>query len=112
MESPQKRIPDVYLVDVRSARSKEKLAEEIVSTYDAIPVYRNSPQIVPIDSVVITELPRVDLGSPPTPPVQESGKYKQINLDDKRRIIKMSQEVYSRNIKMFINNLLICQQNY
>lgn len=97
MEPPQKRIPDVYLVDVRSNRSKERLAEEIASSHDAIPVYQNSPKIVPVDSIVVTGLPSVDPGSPPTPPIQEKRKYKQISFDDKKRIIKMSQDGYSRN---------------
>lgn len=92
MEPPQKRIPDVYLVDVRSNRSKERLAEEIASSHDAIPVYQNSPKIVPVDSIVVTGLPSVDPGSPPTPPIQEKRKYKQISFDDKKRIIKMSQD--------------------
>ena len=87
----------MYLVDVRSAISKEKLAEEVVSAYGAIPVHQNPPQIIPVDSVVITQLPKVDPGSPPPPPVQEKRRYRQISSDDRERIIKMSQDGYSGN---------------
>ena len=96
MEPPQKRVPGVYLVDVRSTRLKEKLAEEIVSVQETIPTCQNPPQITPVNSVVVTQLPQTEPKSPSTVPTQVKRVYKHIDSEDREIIIEMSQNGYSR----------------
>ena len=68
----------------------------MINELETIQTHQNPPQIIPIDSVIVTQLPKIDSGSTPTQPAQQKRQYKHIGFEDKERILKTSQDGYSR----------------